>query len=137
VAVDKTSKKPKVPRVRKVETVRERTEKAQNRDGKPHRVRSTARSVTRPIKGIKKALGKEYYSYTGEDRDKKFLHKRRSLVPRYFRDAWRELKLVSWPNRRETWKLTTAVFVFAFVFGVIIAITDYGLDALFRKVLLK
>ena len=59
------------------------------------------------------------------------------LWPRYFRGAWSELRLVIWPSNRETRKLTSAVIVFAFVFGAIISITDYGLDKVFKKFILK
>ncbi len=59
------------------------------------------------------------------------------LWPPFFRGAWNELRQVTWPNRNETWRLTAAVFVFALIFGLLIAITDYGLDNLFRKVILK
>lgn len=59
------------------------------------------------------------------------------LFLRYFRDSWRELRLVTWPGRRETFQLTMAVFLFAIVFGLMVAITDYGLDKIFRKVLLQ
>jgi preprotein translocase subunit SecE len=59
------------------------------------------------------------------------------LVPRYFRNSWRELRLVVWPSRRETRRLTSAVLIFAVIFGVLIAIVDFGLDKVFRKVILK
>lgn len=65
---------------------------------------------------------------------KKYL---RWLVPRYFINSWRELKLVTWTTRRETWRLTGAVFVFALVFGALVAIVDKGLDEIFRKLILK
>ena len=65
------------------------------------------------------------------------MNKRRRVIPRFFREAFQELRLVTWPGRKETWKLTTAVFVFAIVFGIAIAITDYGLDKLFRNIILK
>ncbi len=61
----------------------------------------------------------------------------RRIVPKYFRESWRELKEVTWPDRRQTVKLTFAVIAFATVFGIAIAIVDYGLDKLFREVLLK
>ena len=67
----------------------------------------------------------------------RFLNKRRSWVPSYFINSWKELKQVTWPGRRETWRLTLAVFVFAMVFGTIIAIVDKGLEDLFKKVILK
>ncbi|HSX18086.1 MAG TPA: preprotein translocase subunit SecE [Candidatus Saccharimonadales bacterium] len=59
------------------------------------------------------------------------------LLPRYFINAWREVRQVTWPNRRETWRLTGAVFVFAVVFGGLVAAVDKGLDELFKKVILK
>jgi preprotein translocase SecE subunit len=59
------------------------------------------------------------------------------LVPRYFVNSWREVRQVSWPNRRETWRLTAAVFIFAIVFGSLVALVDKGLDEIFKKVILK
>jgi preprotein translocase SecE subunit len=59
------------------------------------------------------------------------------LVPKYFVNSWRELRQVHWPNRRETWRLTLAVFVFAIIFGAMVAGVDKGLDALFKKLVLK
>ncbi|HEV2403646.1 MAG TPA: preprotein translocase subunit SecE [Candidatus Saccharimonadales bacterium] len=59
------------------------------------------------------------------------------LVPRYFRNSWRELRLVTWPNKKESRRLTLAVMLFAILFGIVIAIVDYGLDKIFRRVLLK
>ncbi|MFA5003999.1 MAG: preprotein translocase subunit SecE [Candidatus Saccharimonadales bacterium] len=61
----------------------------------------------------------------------------RLLLLRYIRDSWRELKQVNWPSRRESRRLTTAVILFAIVFGAAIAVVDYGLDKLFKQVLLK
>lgn len=58
------------------------------------------------------------------------------LLLNYFRQSWQELKQVTWPGRRETIQLTFAVFVFAISFGLLIAVVDFGLDKLFREVLL-
>ena len=68
---------------------------------------------------------------------KPLLRPLRLLVPTYFINSWREVRQVSWPNRRETWRLTLAVFIFAIVFGAIVAAVDKGLDELFKKVILK
>lgn len=54
----------------------------------------------------------------------------------YLRSSFKELKQVNWPNRRETIRLTTAVILFAIVFGVMIAVVDFGFDKLVRKVFL-
>jgi len=61
----------------------------------------------------------------------------RILWPRYFRNSWRELRQVNWPNWRQSRQLTFAVLLFALVFGAVIAGVDYGLDKLFRHILLK
>lgn len=61
----------------------------------------------------------------------------RFIVPGYFVNSWRELRLVTWPNWKQSRQLTFAVLVFAIVFGAAIAAVDYGLDKIFRNVLLK
>ena len=61
----------------------------------------------------------------------------KKLTPRYFKNAWAELGLVTWPTRRESWRLTGAVFIFAIVFGLMIAGVDKGLDEIFKKTVLK
>lgn len=58
------------------------------------------------------------------------------LVP-YFRSSFRELRQVTWPNWRESWRLTWAVLVFAIFFGVIVAAVDYGLDKVFKQLILN
>ncbi len=47
----------------------------------------------------------------------------------YLRDSYRELKRVTWPDRKTAWKLTGTVFLFS----VIMALTLFGLDSLFNK----
>ncbi len=117
------------------ETVRERSEKVIAK--KPRRLRRTAGAAVRPLKVVNRLGAKEYYLPLPDNRLGRFMNKRRSVVPRYFRESWQELRLVVWPSRKETWKLTLAVFMFAIVFGLLIAVTDYGLDKLFKEVLLK
>ena len=55
----------------------------------------------------------------------------------FIRSSWQELKQVTWPTRREGRRLTTAVIIFSVVFGALIALVDYGLDKLFKQLLLK
>ena len=54
----------------------------------------------------------------------KFIFKPLSPVGRYFKSAWSELKLVRWPTRRETWKMTSAVIIFSVAFAVLIILLD-------------
>lgn len=65
------------------------------------------------------------------------MNKKRYIIPRYLRESWHEVKQVTWPDRKETTKLTLAVFTFAIIFGILVAVVDYGLDILFRKTILK
>lgn len=58
------------------------------------------------------------------------------LLISYFKNSWQELKLVTWPNAKLTWRLTFAVLMFGLAFGLIIAGLDYVLEKGFREVLL-
>ncbi len=61
----------------------------------------------------------------------------RVLIPPYIRHSVYELRQVAWPNRRQTLQLTTAVIMFALVFGVIVAVFDTGLDKVFKELIIK
>ncbi len=127
----------KVPRVRKKPSFREQANKARVSAGKTGRLRKTARGIKRPFTVISNQGKKEYYLPMPDNKVGRFLNKRRGIIPVYFKEAWAELRRVTWPTRKETWKLTFAVFIFAVVFGLLISVTDYGLDKLFKKVILK
>lgn len=123
--------------VKKVETVRQKAEKVGGTSSKQRRLRQTASSAVKPLKAARRIGAKTYFLPLPDNGFWGFMNSPRSLFPRFFRDAFRELKLVTWPTRKETWKLTSAVFVFAITFGVVIAITDYGLEKLFKAIVLK
>lgn len=58
------------------------------------------------------------------------------LFLNYFYNAFQELKLVTWPSTRVTWRLTGAVLAFGIIFGLMIAGLDFVLEKAFREVLL-
>lgn len=132
------AKSTKVKKVRRLksQTVRERADKAVKQPAKPRRLKKTAATAAKPLKAVGKLHKKEYYLPLPDNKLGRFLNKRRSFIPRYFREAWAELRQVTWPTRRETIKLTFAVVMFAIVFAVIIGVVDYGLDKVFRRILL-
>ena len=105
--------------IKRTETVRERTQQAGAAKLKTRRLRVTnvRTNVARPFK---------VFGFAG-----------RFILPKFLRNAFNELRMVTWPDRKETWKLTSAVFVFAIAFGAVIAATDFVLDKLFRAVILK
>lgn len=130
-------KKPK-RKLKKIETVRERSQKSDSAK-KPRRIKRAVSTAGKPIKAASKLTGRKYYLpiKLPDNRIGRFLAKEKQLMPKYFREAWHELKLVQWPSRRETIKLSLAVFIFALVFGGLVWVVDYGLDNLFRKVLIN
>ena len=61
----------------------------------------------------------------------------RIIFPKPLRRSFSELRQVTWPNRKQTLQLTSAVIMFSVVFGVVVAIFDAGLDKLFKQVIIR
>jgi preprotein translocase SecE subunit len=124
---------------KKKTSMRESSAKTRAKAEKPKRVRKAASAAKRPVSSVGSALKKEFHllgSTDEEKRNKKFLTKSRKLTPGFFRSAWAEMKFVTWPGRKETWRLVFAVFVFAIVLGTLITVLDYALERLLREVIL-
>jgi preprotein translocase SecE subunit len=133
----------KVPK-RKLETVRERTEQTNNAKPKSRIIARSARVASTPFRLIGRIIVKiarpfRFLLRPFKTRPVRFVGRvlSRVLLLRYFRDSWKELRLVTWPGRKETRQLTLAVFAFAIVFGLMVTVTDYGLDKVFKKLILK
>lgn len=118
-------------------TIRQRASQAPSGSKKLRRLRSGSQTATRPLRAAAQFSKVEFYLPMPDSRLGRFLNKRRYWIPRYFREAWHEVRQVKWPNRKETRHMTVAVFIFAIVFAVVIASVDYGLDQVFKKVLLN
>ena len=140
----------KKPRIRKApQTMREKAESAQSQAEKPKKqrlskVKSTAKKpFTRSKKSVAKLNAKRPKLPDNKatrilNTPFRWLRKVLSwLVPRYFINSWKEVKLVTWPSRRETWRLTLAVFIFAIIFGLIAYGVDMVLDKIFKAFVLK
>lgn len=54
---------------------------------------------------------------------------------RYLRDSWRELRQVRWPNRKVTWKMVLAVFVYTALFITLLVVLDILFDWIFSLIL--
>jgi len=124
-------------RVRKVATVRQKAEVASKASPKPRKLKKSLVTASRPLVAVYHFGRKEYYLPLPDNKFWRFMNKRRHFFPRYFIQSFQELKKVTWPDRKQTTQLTIAVFVFALSFGVLVAITDYGLDRIFKRILLK
>lgn len=116
------------------ETVREKTAKSAEKADTPTKRSLIWRGFTAPFRFIGRGLAKIGRTL---GKFKFFRVLGRILVPYYFRNSWKELRLVTWPNGKLTRQLTLAVMLFAIVFGAFVALLDFGLDKLFKEVLLK
>ncbi len=129
--------RPTKRRVKNPETFREKVLKAADESVKPPR-RSRLKGRT---KFLLRPLGKAFRAIA-KFPPFRFLRKPLHIIgliifPKYFRNSWRELRLVTWPTFKQSLRLTWAVLLFAIIFGVVIAIVDAGLQAVFKNVLLK
>jgi preprotein translocase SecE subunit len=55
-------------------------------------------------------------------------------IRQFIKEAWSELKKVSWPNRMQVRNLTVLVFVVSFVVGLYITVADTFFDLVIRFV---
>lgn len=127
--------------VKNPETFRERALKTAVQNEQPKRVSRLRTSVARPLRKVIRPIGRLLASLFAHQ-PFKFIAKilrfiGRIVFPEYLRGSWRELRRVKWPDWYESRRLTVAVLIFAIVFGGLVSIVDYGLDKIFKQVLLK
>ncbi|MGI9027466.1 MAG: preprotein translocase subunit SecE [Candidatus Saccharimonadales bacterium] len=127
--------KPTPPKTKRSQTVRDRTKIGES--GRKRRLRNTASKFKTPFAFARQTGKREYHMPLPDNRAGRILKKRVRLAPKFMREAGQEIKLVTWPNFRETIRLTMAVFIFAVIFASIVGVLDYGLDKLFREVIIK
>lgn len=134
MAEDTTPEKQSKRRLRpNSETVRERSEKLQQQataPKSPSKFRAFIGGFFWPVRLLGRQLAKL-------NRFRVFRWVGYIIFPVYVRNSWRELRLVTWPNRRESLQLTNAVIIFSVIFGLIIAGVDFGLDKLFKEFIVK
>lgn len=122
--------------IKKSETVREKATKKEI-SKQPRRLHKATSAAKRPVSAARKLGAKEYHPIKMRDnRLGRFMTANRKLTPKFFREAWAELRQVTWPTNKETFKLALAVFIFAIVLGITVGILDYGLEKLFREILI-
>src|SRR5581483_1834266 len=129
---DEQSEQKAPRRIRKVETIREKVEKGDPIEDAPKRRGSVGRFfrlIGKPFRPFGTFL-----RWLGHFKVMRIIGY--IIVWPYLRNSWKELRAVTWPTRKESRRLTLAVILFAVVFGVLIAAVDYGLDKLFKRILL-
>lgn len=61
----------------------------------------------------------------------------RSPFNGYFVDSFRELKKVTWPDRKTAWRLTLVVIVFSVAFSIFTTLLDVGFEKLAKQIFLN
>jgi len=119
--------KPKKRQLKPAQSVRDKALASNVKKPKKTRLSKVSSIIKRPFKKLAKILSKY----------KVFRIIARIILPYSLRNSWKELKLVTWPDRRQTLRLTFAVLAFAIVIGAFVATLDYGLSHLFKLILLE
>lgn len=137
MADDKASKK--TPRIRKnPETVRERADKETAKREKPTKSSKLKGKIHRPLSTLRNVGAKEFHPVKApEKKGVRHLNKRVHFVPKFVREAWAELKLVTWSTKKEAARLTAAVLIFALVFSVFVQILDLIFNRVVKEIFLK
>ena len=91
-----------------------------------------ARQVEKAQKKAEKAALQEK---TGKGKKPFILFRPFIALGRYLKESWRELRQVRWPNRKLTWKLVLAVFVYTLLFTAFLVALDLLFDWLFSLIL--
>ncbi|MGC1177060.1 MAG: preprotein translocase subunit SecE [Candidatus Saccharimonadales bacterium] len=128
-------------RVKNPETFRERALKTTENDAQANRAtkakRAGGKTLAPVVRPVQKFSGKVASTTAFKLARKPFRLLGKILLPSYIRSSWRELRLVAWPDWKQSRRLTVAVLGFAIVFGAVIALVDFGLDKLFKEIILK
>ncbi len=61
----------------------------------------------------------------------------RSPFRGYFVESFKELKHVTWPDRKTAWKLTLTVVLFSALFAVFTTALDYGFEEIAKRIFLR
>jgi preprotein translocase SecE subunit len=134
---DKTTKSKKRI-VKNPESFRERAVKAttevDNKKPRLSRSKQAFKALFRPFRTLARAIG-SFPPFKPLRRPLRIIGL--IIFPAYFRNSWKELKLVTWPGFKESIRLTWAVLLFAIIFGTTVALVDYGLNSVFKHILLK
>jgi preprotein translocase SecE subunit len=123
VVADKSEKKRKIRPA--AETVREQSARKRDSDADDAGKKTRKSSVFKFVKKYTKPIWIVPF-WAG-----------RFLIPKYFKESFRELKNITWPNRRTSRQLTYAVIIFSVIFAFLVSVVDYGLSKVFKRIFLK
>ena len=131
--------KAKKPRIRKEpETVREKAQKETAKKATPKKFHKVKTTIKKPFNKAAQIGAKEYHPIKVPDKKGlRHLNKRVRFVPKFVRESWAELKLVTWPSKSEALQKTLAVFMFAIFFTILVQILDLIFSKVIKEIILK
>ena len=103
--------------------------------------KKTSKNVKEAVK-IAKNIVKEEKKVAKKDKktkkEKKPMNKFTRIITapfRYVHDSWLEIRQVRWPNRKATWKLVGAIFIYAAFFIVLTMLLDALFNFIFSQII--
>ena len=97
----------------------------------------TSKNVKEAVK-IAKKIVKEEKKAVKVKKEKKPMNKFTRIITapfRYIHDSWLEIRQVRWPNRKATWKLVGAIFIYSAFFIILVAVLDALFNFIFSKII--
>ena len=135
---DPKSKKAEARKRKEPETIRQKADKETEKRIKPTKKSRLKSKVSKPLSTLHKAATKEYHPIkVPEKKGIKHLNKKVHIIPKFLKNAWAELKLVTWPTKKEAMKLTFAVIAFSIVFAVFVQALDYIFSRVVKEIILR
>lgn len=106
---------------------------------KPIETTNSTAKAPEPPKSLKKLKTKKSKTSqkSGEEKPLKsvfILARPFVALGRYLRDSWRELRMVRWPSRKATWKMTLAVLIYCAIFIIFIVLLDMFFTFIFNLI---
>ena len=96
-----------------------------------HEKKATEKTIAKPIAADTKKTDKK-----SSDKKKPFILIRPFVAFfRYLKDSWLEIRQVRWPNRKATWKMVLAVFVYTILFVILITLLHMLFSFLFNLII--
>jgi preprotein translocase SecE subunit len=104
---------------------------------------STSKNVKAAVKLAKTIVKEEKQAIKKEKsvklkKEKKPMNKFVRVITapfRYVHNSWLEIRQVRWPNRKATWKLVGAIFIYSAFFIILVTILDALFNFIFSKII--
>lgn len=127
---DGPTKKKEAQKSEDTEITRKVSIKAKNSDNKKVRAKQAA-----DAKKAEKAERKAAKKAAREGKKTFVLFRPFVAIGRYFRDSFREVRQVRWPDRKTTWKMTISVILYVILIAAVIMLLDVLFTFMFNKLL--